>query len=117
MKRRENLKKIKARVVVFSILALIIALLAMDYVSKIQLKDDEGYKRFQKCEEIVRSISKEDLIKVLGEPKSIEKMDAGIVYKYEAAAVAAGPIGILLNKDQTQVIGAKCEEDSDWRIF
>ncbi len=99
-------------VTIFSFLVIVKFVLNKDVVYK-----DPGYQRYQTCKQINNKIEKRELMRLLAEPYETEKEQRGVVYYYHEAMFAAGPIRILLDNQEAMVIGVKCSEDGEWKIF
>lgn len=81
------------------------------------LRKDAGYLRYQTCEQIDNKIEKQELMRLMAEPYQTEKSERGIVYYYHEAMLAAGPIRVMLDNQDSMVIGTKCSEDGKWKFF
>ena len=102
-------------ITIFVVVILMISLFVA--IGKFHLSKDAGYQRFQTCEQIRNKIERQELIKMVGEPYHIEKTQSSVVYYYQAAMFAAGPIRIMLDNQEAMVIGVKCSEDGEWKSF
>ena len=105
--------KIPIMILTIVLIAFVIFLAIVKYL----LDRDEGYQRFQKCEQVRSKISREELMSMIGQPYRIEKTQSGSVYYYREAMFAAGPIRWMLDTHENMAIGTKCSEDGEWKYF
>jgi len=69
------------------------------------------------CQSLNSTISKDELIKGIGQPYKTEVADQGIVLYFENNPFAAGPVRILVDQKTDRVAGKKCFEDKEWVYF
>ena len=77
----------------------------------------EDNKNVKTCQSLNSTISKDELIKKMGQPYKAKTTDLGQLLYYESNPFAAGPVRILVDKKTDQVIGKKCFEDEEWTYF
>ena len=110
------------RKTILILIAVAVTIFLFLVIAKFVLNKDAGYKdsgeqRYQTCEQINNKIEKRELIRLLAEPYKTEKEQRGVVYYYHESPFAAGPVRILLDNQESMVIGVKCSEDGEWKIF
>jgi hypothetical protein len=77
----------------------------------------EDNKNVKTCQSLNSAISKDELIKKIGQPYKTEVTEQGVVLYYESNPFAAGPVRILVEQKTGMVIGKKCFEDDEWTYF